>query len=156
MQDIHELISSLVLLLSLFFYFASPSSQRVRIALFTRPAKTRVKTRSGSAVEIGIRGRSAKEIGIRVRSAKESAREGIPGLLDWRVTFVKKAAIRVSSAKRGSARGGLGMASRKASPDCLMTRLLVWFSEVYSLRQVSTMSLWGGTASENVRRRPII
>ena len=113
MQDVCELISSLVLLLSLFFYSAFLSSQHIRIALFTWPAKTRVKMCSGSvmkiadhissAVKIDIHSRSAKKIDIHVRSAEESARK------DLRMSF------------------------RKTFSDCLITCLLILFDEIYSL-----------------------
>src|SRR5207249_4949863 len=68
-----------------FFYSAFFSSQCVHIALFTRPAKTRVKTCSGSVMKIGIHDRSVKKIDIRVRSVKESARKDLR--MSFRKTF---------------------------------------------------------------------
>src|SRR6266516_4538142 len=80
MQNIHELVSSLVLLLFLFFCFASLSSQCVRIALFTWSAEARIKTRLGSAMKIDVR---SVKIDICVDSAEESARRNL------RMTFRK-------------------------------------------------------------------
>ena len=95
MQDVCKLISSLVLLLFLFFYSASLSSQCVCIALFTQSAKTCVKTHSesvmkiadhiSSAVKINIHDRSVKKIDICIRSAKESARKDLK--MSFRKTF---------------------------------------------------------------------
>ena len=86
MQDIHELIFSLVLLLSFFFYFVFLSSQCVHIVLFTWSVKTHVKMHSESVIKINIHDKSAKKIDIYSRSVKESARKDLR--MSFRKTFL--------------------------------------------------------------------